>query len=59
MGDIILTKNQIESIVQLHEHFKHLQSFTLTILENGKASVNFEIADLKSIHKNQFVEKLV
>jgi len=57
--DINLSKDQIENIIQLHEHFKHFQSFNITLDENGGVAVKFKLSDLKPKRDNDFVEKLI
>jgi hypothetical protein len=57
--EIILTKDQIENIIQLHDHFKHLQSFTIALEDNGNVAVKFKLTDLKSKQQTQFVKKLI
>jgi hypothetical protein len=59
MDQITLTKDQIENIIQLHDHFKHLQSFDITLEDDGSVAVKFKLSDLKSKNEKQFVEKLL
>jgi hypothetical protein len=48
MEDIILSKDQIKKIIQIYEHFKDIEAFTVTI-SGESASVNFELEELKAI----------
>lgn len=59
MDDITLTKDQIENIIQLHDHFKHLQTFNITLEDNGSVAVKFKLSDLNSKNEKQFVKKLI
>jgi hypothetical protein len=47
MDDIILSKDQIKKIIQLYDHFKDIENFTVTI-SGESASVNFELEELKA-----------
>jgi len=47
MEDIILSKDQIKKIIQIYEHFKDIEAFTVTI-SGESASVNFELEELKA-----------
>ena len=47
MEDIVLTKDQIKKIIQIYDHFKDIEAFTVTI-SGESASVNFELEELKS-----------
>ena len=47
MEDIVLSKDQIKKIIQIYEHFKDIEAFTVTI-SGESASVNFELEELKA-----------
>ena len=47
MEDIVLTKDQIKKIIQIYDHFKDIEAFTVTI-SGESASVNFELEELKA-----------
>lgn len=47
MDQITLSKDQIKKIIQIYEHFKDIDSFTVTI-DSGSASVNFELEELNA-----------
>ena len=47
MEDIVLTKDHIKKIIQIYDHFKDIEAFTVTI-SGESASVNFELEELKA-----------
>ena len=47
MEDIVLTRDQIKKIIQIYDHFKDIEAFTVTI-SGESASVNFELEELKA-----------
>jgi hypothetical protein len=47
MEDIVLTKDQIKKIIQIYDHFKDIEAFTVTI-RGESASVNFEMEELRA-----------
>ena len=47
MEDIVLTKDQIKKIIQIYDHFKDIEAFTVTI-SGESASVNFELEELNA-----------
>ena len=47
MDQVTLSKDQIKKIIQIYEHFKDIDSFTVTI-DGESASVNFELEELKA-----------
>ena len=52
MEHIVLTKDQIKKIIQIYDHFKDIEAFTVTI-SGESASVNFELEELKA-RENRF-----
>lgn len=53
MDEITLTKDHIKKIIQIYEHFKDIEDFTVTI-DGDTASVNFELDELKVKESNRF-----
>ena len=47
MEDIVLTKDHIKKIIQIYDHFKDIEAFTVTI-SGESASVNFELEELRA-----------
>ena len=47
MSQIILSKDQILKIIQIYEHFKHIETFNV-IVDGTSASVNFELQELNN-----------
>jgi len=47
VDQVTLSKDQIKKIIQIYEHFKDIDSFTVTI-DGESASVNFELEELRA-----------
>jgi len=47
VDQVTLSKDQIKKIIQIYEHFKDIDSFTVSI-DGESASVNFELEELKA-----------
>ena len=41
--DIVLKRSQIKQLIKIYEHFKEIEDFTLTLDEQGNASVKFNL----------------
>ena len=47
MDQVTLSKDQIKKIIQIYDHFKDIEAFTVTI-SGESASVNFEMEELRA-----------
>ena len=47
MDQITLSKDQIKKIIQIYEHFKDIENFTVSI-KGETASVDFDLEELKA-----------
>jgi len=55
MSDITLTKEQINKLFIVYDHFKFFDDFTVTLSQDGKVSVKFEMDKVDS--KKKFIEQ--
>ena len=58
MEQIILNKDQIEKIIKLHDHFKHLQSFSIALEKDGDVAIKFKLSDLTTKRQTHFVQTI-
>jgi hypothetical protein len=51
MEQIVLSKDRIKKLIQIYEHFKDIQNFTVTVNGNS-ATVDFDLNELNNIENN-------
>ena len=57
-NSISLTREQISKLNLVYEYFKDFNSFTVTLEENGKVLVSFDISDIKHKQDKHFIQKI-
>jgi len=53
--DIILKRSQIAQIIKIYEHFHEIEDFTITIGDDGTATIKFEITAMNGKIDKTFI----
>ena len=56
---LTLTREQIGKLITVYEHFKDIVSFTISLENDGKVSVSFDISDIKQKEDKHFIPKIL
>lgn len=59
MNTLSLTREQIGKLISVYEHFKDIQYFTITLEQEGKVCVSFDISDIKKKEDKHFIPKIL
>jgi len=59
MSSLNLTREQIGKLISVYEHFKDIQTFSVSLESDGKVTVSFDISDIKPRNDKHFIPKVV
>lgn len=59
MESIVLTREQIGKLITVYEHFRDIRTFSISLEEDGKVSVSFDIGDIKPKEDKTFIPRLI
>lgn len=57
-SSISLTREQIGKLITVYDHFKDIRTFSISLEQDGKVSVSFDISDIKQKHDKHFIQKI-
>ena len=57
-SSISLTREQIGKLITVYDHFKDIRTFSISLEQNGKVSVSFDISDIKQKQDKHFIQKI-
>lgn len=55
---ISLTREQIGKLITVYDHFKDIRTFSISLEQDGKVSVSFDISDIKQKEDKHFIQKI-
>lgn len=55
---ISLTREQIGKLITVYDHFKDIRTFSISLEQDGKVSVSFDISDIKQKLDTHFIQKI-
>lgn len=54
-----MTREQIGKLISVYEHFKEIETFTISLQDDGKVTVSFDIGDIKQKQEKHFIPKIL